>query len=357
MAKQTASSNKTFSIKNNAKRPTVIEQQLKQKKLQQVYFLFGKDEFLIKRMAEELEAVCSDIGVTEFDKALYFGNDESVIEKAVDFCDTFPLGDGKKLCIIKQGESVKNWDKLESYIKDVSEFSYLIISFTSEDKEPKKSLAELLVEKGYLFFFDDPNANVLVKWVIAETAARGKVMDEAVASDFVDMVGNDRAMINMQLEKILTFLGDRKEVHLEDVESQVVETREDTIFMLADALIEKDRVKALTILKNLMSQMDAPEEAIQTLGYINKFYNSLMMLQGLRESGASDYEIARRIGTHHFFLPKYFDARARYNDVELANAIWAIHQTDFAFKTGGGDPEMLMNLLIAKILPARVKIA
>jgi DNA polymerase-3 subunit delta len=57
-----------------------------------------------------------------------------------------------------------------------------------------------------------------------------------------------------ELEKLISFVGERELIDKDDVEEAVGRTKEDEIFALTNALGEKNQVAALDALQNLMNQ-------------------------------------------------------------------------------------------------------
>ncbi len=61
---------------------------------------------------------------------------------------------------------------------------------------------------------------------------------------------------------------------------------------------------------------------------INKYFTSLARLNELTASNTNEFQIARIMGTHPYFLKDYHQARRIYSDKHLAVAFAALLKAD-----------------------------
>ena len=83
---------------------------------------------------------------------------------------------------------------------------------------------------------------------------KGKYISNENASLLVDTVGDNRALVEMQLQKMFTFLGENREITFEIVKDLATELKEYTIFDLQNAIGRKDKKEALKISNNLLDK-------------------------------------------------------------------------------------------------------
>lgn len=75
---------------------------------------------------------------------------------------------------------------------------------------------------------------------------------------FVNRVGSDTRQMYMEVCKLATFLGDRKEVQPDDIHEIVCMAREGAAWEFSNAVAERDIRRALTILQQTQAQKDLP---------------------------------------------------------------------------------------------------
>ncbi len=89
--------------------------------------------------------------------------------------------------------------------------------------------------------------------VLAAVRADGKKMTDK-AFDLLKERVRDEALLDEELAKVLSFVGDRTLVDAKDVAGIVTEMHEEDFISLSDALARNDRKRMMTILQTLMQQ-------------------------------------------------------------------------------------------------------
>lgn len=91
-------------------------------------------------------------------------------------------------------------------------------------------------------------------------------MAGAVRVAFLDRVGSDTRQMLCELEKMATYLGDRKDVTLDDVRAITSASREAIAWDISDAFGSRKLAEALDILNMLMAQKQSPIGVAAILG-------------------------------------------------------------------------------------------
>ena len=109
----------------------------------------------------------------------------------------------------------------------------------------------------------------------------GLSMDERMLSEFVARAGTESRQLAGEVEKLSLYLGERREVVLEDIRSMVSTTRESAGWDLADAVGERDLPRALQMVRQLDFQGMTPVGMIIALE--NRFRELLLLRQCLEQ--------------------------------------------------------------------------
>jgi DNA polymerase-3 subunit delta len=332
-----------------SKAPSIleIEKQLKQKKILPVYYLFGEDDYSMELTLEEIEKTVQPFISSDFDKETFYGESQTFVN-IISLASTFPFGSEKKLIIFKQTEKVKDKKELISYIKSPSDFTVLVClhdgKISSADSEPYKTLSL----NGFLFEAKELKGKNLIEWLIARVEKKGKILSYENAQLLTDIAGENRNILESQLEKIFLFLGDNKEITIESIRYLSTSSKEYTIFDLQNAIGKKNKTNAFKVVFNLLKN---GMESIQIIAMLNKYFTSLARLNELTANKTPEYTIARIIGTHPYYLKDYYAARKVYSDIHLSDAFAALLKADISLKTTSIDDQTLLTLLIAEIIP------
>jgi DNA polymerase-3 subunit delta len=140
------------------------------------------------------------------------------------------------------------------------EGNHLILTAMAVDK--RKLLFKQIQEKGKILHFPsvkgfkgEARQKVLLLERAQELLAqKGKRLGADAWQAFGRKTGFDLRESMLALEKLILYTGAKREVGAADVEEVIGKTREDTVFDLTSALVEKKLPQALVILRELLEQ-------------------------------------------------------------------------------------------------------
>lgn len=324
-----------------------IPKDIKTNGLKPIYYIFGEDTFSFDYAKEIIEKAVTPQLASEFDKETYYGSKNSYSE-IVSAASTFPFGDGKKFLIIKNAEKPKDKDKLAEYAESPSEFTVMLLfhegAITKPDTDPYKTLNKL----GEIFESKEMKGDALVEWVKNNVKENQRNISDENAQLLIDIVGENRSLIELQLEKIFLFLDDKKEVTLESIQQLATELKQYNIFDLINAVGRKDKSKALEIAFNLY---ESGTDLIQIIAMLNRYFTALSKINEITAMKLSVQEAARIVGTHQYYYKDYLDARRRFSDQDITNAFRALFNADLTIKTSPLNQKTVLTMLIAEIIP------
>jgi DNA polymerase-3 subunit delta len=328
--------------------PTVLEisRKINKKNLLPVYYFFGEDSFSLNIGLKAVEKAVQPFISSDFDREIFYG-DNKTLSEVLDFASAFPFGSEKKLIIIKEFEKVKDKKNLSAYLKSPAEFTVLVLIHNGAITGFKLEPFPDLIEKNYIFSAKELRGDHLLSWIINYCEEAGKYLSKENAGALVDIVGEDRNLIESQLEKIFTFLGERKEISIKDVTSLSTELREYNIFDLQNAVGKKDKALAAKIVYNLLVQGKEPTFIIFML---TRYFIGLSRINELREKKLPENAAAGIVGTHPFYYKNYLSARTIFSDKDLFRASEALLKADLLIKTTSTDYKSVIALLLAEIL-------
>jgi DNA polymerase-3 subunit delta len=216
-------------------------------------------------------------------------------------------------------------------------------SITNLKSEPFKTLSE----NEFLFEAKELKGKNLNDWLIGEAEGKEKKLSEESAKVLVEIVGENRNMLEDQLEKLCVFLNKEKEISIESIHQISSELKQFNIFDLQNAIGLKDKPKSLTVAYNLLDNGTEPTHIIAML---TRYFTGLAKITELKTKNISLQEAARIVGTHHFYYPGYVKARTLYSDEKLVEVFRALLKADVTIKTTTADDKTIITLLIAEIL-------
>ena len=199
----------------------------------------------------------------------------------------------------------------------------------------------------------------------AGLSARDDVIEE-----FTERTGADSRQIVQEVEKLATYLGERRDVRVDDVRAVVCSTREAGVFDLAEAVGNRDIAAALDTLRQLLYQ---GENAVGLIIGLESLFRELIVFREcldrkwlrLRREGyrvSTDWSTSEEADVvlgalpkdprsmHWFRASKLASQAANYTKSELARMQAVVLKTHETMFSSSLPPGMLMEFLVLKLL-------
>jgi DNA polymerase-3 subunit delta len=149
-------------------------------------------------------------------------------------------------------------EKLEEILKAGLPDGTCLI-FTADAVDKRKKLYKIISDTGIVHYFGEVKKEYARKEILQKEAQKllddcGKKMSPPAWIALGKKTGFDFRRSMSELEKLVSFVGDKALIDKDDVEEAVGRTKEDDIFALTNALGEKNQLAALEALKNILDQ-------------------------------------------------------------------------------------------------------
>lgn len=195
-------------------------------------------------------------------------------------------------------------------------------------------------------------------------AGTGKTVDPGAEARLVALVGADARALAAEVSKLATFVGDRKVIRAEDVDTLVVRTAADPFFALGNAVEARDLPAALGVLRRSLADGASPHMLVGSLaGTVRR-----MLVERERGRLAAG---GRRIGSfaewNASVLPTIepdelrdrkpyglwmkYQAAQRFGREELLSGLAALAEADHSMKTGSDGAILVERWLVGTLRP------
>lgn len=307
-----------------------------------VYFLFGEDSFTINNAIKAIEKKIAPLVASDFDNEQLQLTKESTISQFVDLAYSFPFGDGKKMIVAKGFEEVREVKTFADYIKDPADFTTLIVAQYSGkaplNQEPYKSL----FANKYIFEARELEGSELEDWMYKKAKSQKIKLSKDAGDLLLEMVGDNKAILEMQLNKISTFAINEEEITPEVIHKLAEITKEYSIFDLQNALGKGNKSKALEYALSLLAAQDG---LVMIISMLTRFITTLtQVLEFLR---LPESEGKKEFGNRYYYLQKN---SYLLKENRLENAAIALLEADIRLKTSAVDDKTNLTILISEIL-------
>jgi len=285
-----------------------------------------------------------------------------------------------ELCVSKGAAPVKErpgeTDRLERILTGgMPEGNCLIL--TAETVDRRKRLFKTISSGGRILSFNKVKGEARLQQVVQAMAAErlsreGKRLSSAAWSALGQKTGFDLRESLGAIEKLITYVGNKTQIEVEDVEAVIGRTKEDTVFELTGALSGRNLILALRTLHELLDQglhplmiMTMITREIRFLFQANLLiasgrlaaYQSNMdygrfqksILPALKQLTADGEEPIAVVSQHPFVIYQALKNAERFTRTELTGYLDLLVRTDLALKTTGQDPRRLLERVLIAV--------
>jgi DNA polymerase-3 subunit delta len=123
---------------------------LKKGSYKPIYWLEGDEEYFIDMIIHYAEKNILSESEASFNLSIFYGRDTAWPD-LLNSCRKYPMFSDKQVVILKEGQAMKDIDKLESYIDKPLSSTILFVAYKEKKVDGRTKLAKLLKEKAVLF--------------------------------------------------------------------------------------------------------------------------------------------------------------------------------------------------------------
>lgn len=208
--------------------------------------------------------------------------------------------------------------------------------------EEQKIIFDLLRQEKYSQEFPILKDIDLIKWIQKEVIKRGGKIQLEAAQFLSEKIGPDLWYLSNELDKILA---NKKVISFEDLKDLSYLRPEENIWLLVDAVGEKNKKRALKLLSD---QIEIGTPFGWILSMLARQYRILLQAKEVMNSAqfVNHYQLAEKINLHPFICQKVIEQAKKYSLDELKKIYNQLLEIDIKIKTTSVEPEVLFDLLI-----------
>ncbi|AFM01953.1 DNA polymerase III, delta subunit [Desulfitobacterium dehalogenans ATCC 51507] len=254
---------------------------------------------------------------------------------------------GGKLIIVEdipyfqdgQGDAL---EPFYTYFEDPNPGTCLV--FLAQNVNRGRKFFKAIEKKGAVLEFGSPKRQQeWMTWLDRELAAREKTMKPQVKALLLEWGGHQVGILSQELDKLALYV-EGKEIRAEDIKLLVPQAVEATVFELLDAVAARSTKVAVQKLHQVLRQ----EHSLKVLTLLSRQVRLLLGASAMRRQGRGAEEAPHLLGIKPFEAQKIWQKSALLTWEQLSGALQACLETDVAIKTGKGEPEFLLELMITE---------
>ena len=324
-----------------------IQEDIKTGNFKQSYLLFGEEAYLKQQYKEKLlNALNPDGDTMNFSRYEGKGID---VKQVIDLCETMPFFADRRIILLEDTGFFKNkCEELADYMKSLPD--YLVLVFAESEVDKRSRMYKAVKSSGRVTEFAKQDEKTLMRWAAGILGKEGKKITQRDMELFLTKTGTDMGNIRMELEKLVAYTEGKDIVAAEDIEAVCVTQTTNKIFDMVRAVTEKNQKKALELYYDLLTLKEPP---MRILFLLAKQFRQLLITKKMAGEGASQNEIASRLGVPSFVVRNISACARSYTVEELERAVEDFVDAEEAVKTGRLGDVLSVELLIVKYSSGR----
>jgi DNA polymerase III subunit delta len=285
-------------------------------------------------------------GALAFDFSEFCAGDGSA-DQIIGAANTFPMLSKKRLVLVTEANNLPDSDQdaLLDALPGISSRSLLV--FYAEDFDRRKKFYKALQDKYCVAEFPKLKGAALEKWAASYVRKQGFRCSTTAIKKVVELAGSDLHMVAAELEKLLLYAGEEKNISDSAVETLISGSRQQSIFELINAVGRADRNEALRSLANLLGMGEHPLVVVTMMA---RHCRQVLIAKDYLAKKANAREIAGAAQIPPFMLDQFL-RQASATDTEKMRAMHLrLAEIDRKLKSTSADGRMLLENLICALV-------
>ncbi len=319
-----------------------IDEDIAKGQFRNIYLLYGEEDYLkLQYKNKLLNALVAEGDDMNFSKYQDSGiNELQVIDQA----ETMPFfAEHRVILIENSGFGKKMPEKLGEYLSAIPDFTIFIFVEPTADKRGK--LYKAAKAAGGDIEINMPNESDLARWVGGILKESGVQMKKEAWSQFLIMTHDSMDNMARELEKLVSYVGDRKQITIDDVNAICVSRVETKIFDMINAIAAKDLRKTMDLYQDMLAAKEPP---MRILYMIVRQFRQMKVIKQLADFGENSGTIARKVGAPDFAVKRTLQLARNYTDKEISRLLEDSADFETKVKTGQLDEKLAVELIIMK---------
>jgi DNA polymerase-3 subunit delta len=175
---------------------------------------------------------------------------------------------------------------------------------------------------------------------------QGGRIEPAAVNVLAVYVGNDLRLLDHEIDKLLTYVGEERPITKRDAELLVGYVREANIFHMVDALGTRDTRRAMELVEQLLDDGQAP---LYLLHMITRQFRILLQVKELLGKGTAAEDMRSLLGLHPYVLEKATQQARNFSNSQLETIYHQLLELDVAAKTGAMEDRLALNMFVTEV--------
>jgi DNA polymerase III subunit delta len=323
-----------------------LERDVKANDIRTVYLVLGPEQYQSRLAIDALKnkALNSESIVFDYSE---FKAGEASMDEVIESANTFPMLSKRRVVVLNGVENLNETEqgKLLDSCSNLSKRGLLIL--VADELDRRKRFYKAFREQYCVAEFPKLREFELEQWAQAFVRSRGYSLSPAALKKIVGLAGSDLQSLASEMEKLLLYSGNERNISDAVIDDLVRSSREHGIFELIGALGRRDRAGSLRSLANLLSM---GENILVIVSMMARHCRQVLIAKECLQQGISPREIGSAAQIPPFLLDQFLRQARAADSIAIQTMHIGLADIDRRLKSSSADGRVLLEKLICALL-------
>lgn len=240
-------------------------------------------------------------------------------------------------------------EQYAAVFSDIPEYCCVVLTYDTMEYKPgpeRSKLRDVLKKKAFVVEFQKQSEGELAKWIYRHFKAAGKDISDQLCRHMIFLTGGDMTALGGEIDKVAHYCT-TPAVAKSDIDAVVTPTLNARSFDISNAVSAGDYDTAMAKLQELFALQ---EEPVLILGALSSQLRRVYYAKLIASCGKSQQTLMELADIKSSYAAGLaMQAARRVSEQFCARSVEICFQTDVAMKSSGGEPERLLELLLAQL--------
>lgn len=290
-----------------------------------IYFLTGDEPYFIDSISDFIEQNALTESEKAFNQVKLYGRDVDY-KAVVDQVTQFPLMAERRVVLLKEAQSMKDFDQLQAYFSKPATTSILVISYKHKKLDGRSAVAKILEKNAVVLKSSRIYDNQVPDWIKTHLAEQHIGIKEEATMLLSEYVGADLSKLSNELEKLSINVGRGATVTPVEIERYIGISKEYNIFELQKAFALKDGPR-LARMAQFFRDNSKDHPPIMIIGSLYNYFSKVLLARTYANWSDKQLMAALKLNSP-FFLREYRTAARNYSREKLDRIFYFLLEAD-----------------------------
>jgi len=294
-----------------------------------IYLFYGEERFFYEELLDRLvNYVFKEKSDRDLNFQQFYGTENSLSE-ILTACVAYPMFTSKKIVVVKEFDKLvlTEPDSLIKYVQNPLPSTTLVLM---AEKWPKTKTYQEIQKISVAVNCRSLSTGDLYRWVEEKLKNAKMPFEKTTIGFLIENIGNNLLRLNLEIEKLISFVGPTGKIDFETVASVTGFTRDVSIFNFQKALGKRDLSKSL---KTGIQLLEQGEVLSAILPMVVNFFRRIWVVKYLSSKNQSQQKILEQLNGHPYAYSDIFANIGNFTERHILKILRTLEQSEVDLKT------------------------